>query len=92
MIHTIITTSVNNVDTEIIYSFFYGNPKRAKRLKDWLFIEEIAKEVTTSWMLTGDLNLTLDDSDKKGGNPVNFSTSPIQYIRNIIADFGFLDL
>lgn len=45
----------------------YGDPVRSKRSEVWERIERIGAERKGAWMLTGDFNEMLDQSEKKGG-------------------------
>lgn len=50
----------------------------------------MAENVTSPWLLIGDLHLTLDASENKGGNPYN--PSPIQPIKDITENSGLVDI
>lgn len=71
---TILTQSNNFLDTVVRYkgtnfhiTFVYGEPDVQRRQVVWDAIHDFARDRSSPWLLTGDFNEILDNSEKSGG-------------------------
>ncbi|XP_060965524.1 uncharacterized protein LOC133034451 [Cannabis sativa] len=73
----LISFSTNHIDLELNMdgyptfraTGFYGEPQRHLRANTWRAIRQLSGESSLPWCLLGDLNNTLNHSDKRGGRP-----------------------
>lgn len=93
----ILSTCINFIDTNINYkntsfyaTFVCGEPDRTKRKEIWTKIFDIATARETYWLLTGDFNEILDNSEKTGG-PLRAEGSFI-YFRSFMSENNLYDL
>ncbi|KAK4252766.1 hypothetical protein QN277_014312 [Acacia crassicarpa] len=80
IIHAIIDSDCLNAPRMI--SFIYGPPKEGERRIVWDSLRRLASGITDSWLVVGDFNDLLSQSEKEGGNP--------RAMRKIINFQGFL--
>ncbi|KAM6561714.1 hypothetical protein CsatA_030953 [Cannabis sativa] len=60
---------INNGYPQFRATGFYGEPQRSLRPNSWQAIRQLSGESSLPWCLLGDLNNTLNHSDKRGGRP-----------------------
>lgn len=91
----ILYSSANIIDTHIsalgsssFVSFIYGAPNPADRPKFWNKLTELGAERNEAWLLTGDFNDLLDNSEKIGG-PARWEGSFLSF-RNFVSQMGFM--
>lgn len=72
----ILSSSKNIIDSRIKFkdsvsfiSFIYGEPAQENRAGFWEKVSEMGKDREAVWLLTGDFNDILDNSEKVGGLP-----------------------
>ena len=92
--------SNNNVITSLIYSdppdtpwlliSVHGPLYLAKRRKFWALMVEIISDFSEHWLLIGDLNNIVSNSEKSGGRQNGESSS--NSFRNFISEVGAIDL
>uniref|UniRef100_A0A2N9ISI0 CCHC-type domain-containing protein n=1 Tax=Fagus sylvatica TaxID=28930 RepID=A0A2N9ISI0_FAGSY len=92
--------SNNNVIASLIYSdppdtlwlliSVHGPPYIAKRKKIWALMAKIISGFSGHWLLIGDLNSTVSNSDKSGGRQNGESSS--RSFQNFISEVGAIDL
>ena len=77
----ILASSQNDIDTLITYkgnsfhtTFIYGEPDHTQRNAFWAHISIVTTNMDTPWLLTGDFNEIVDNSEKSGG-PVRVECS-----------------
>lgn len=70
----ILSSSKNLIDTVILYkgatvhvTFVYGEPEVSNRNIIWDSLIDLALTRTSAWLLTGDFNEIVDNSEKSGG-------------------------
>ena len=70
----ILASSQNYIDTLITYkgnsfntTFIYGEPDHTQRNAFWAHISTVTTNRDTPWLLTGDFNEIVDNSEKSGG-------------------------
>ncbi|WZZ92349.1 hypothetical protein YC2023_120928 [Brassica napus] len=93
----ILFSSANIIDTRIeahgtfsFVSFIYGAPHSADRPAFWKTLMELGEGRDESWLITGDFNDLLDNSEKVGG-PVRWEGSFLSF-RNFVSQMGLWDL
>lgn len=93
----ILFSSANVIDTKIEFngktffvSYIYGAPNREDRPKFWESLSEIGAQRSAPWLLTGDFNDLLDNSEKVGG-PLRWEGSFLSF-RNFVSLNGLWDL
>ncbi|XP_026399766.1 uncharacterized protein LOC113295651 [Papaver somniferum] len=67
MIHILcdVTPAIKNC----VISFFYGSLNLLGMKNQWNFLSDMNDNNNNPWLLLGDFNFILHDSDKQGGNP-----------------------
>lgn len=88
----IIHTQVESASLKVpgFISFVYGPPKEGERRAVWDQIRRLAANMQDSWLLIGDFNDILTQSEKEGGNP-----RPLRKIINfqrLLSDCHLMDL
>ncbi|CAN7119404.1 unnamed protein product, partial [Brassica rapa subsp. narinosa] len=93
----ILESSENIIDTKVAFkgsssfiSFIYGAPSVENRAAVWAEISRIGTNRDLPWLLTGDFNEILDNTEKVGGPPRwegSFTT-----FRTFVSQNGFWDL
>jgi len=70
----ILSSCLHYIDTKITTkgksfyaTFMYGEPDRTKRLQIWTQIKDHAASRSDLWILTGDFNDIINNTEKKGG-------------------------
>ncbi|KAL0742629.1 hypothetical protein Bca4012_084142 [Brassica carinata] len=93
----ILYSSPNVIDTRIealgsfsFVSFIYGAPNPADRPVFWSKLTELGAEREEAWLLTGDFNDLLDNSEKVGG-PARWEGSFLSF-RSFVSQMGLWDL
>ncbi|KAL0884467.1 hypothetical protein Bca101_008448 [Brassica carinata] len=94
---TVLDSSLNMIDAKIIHkgvtsfvSFIYGAPQMENRAAFWDKLAQTGLGRDTPWLITGDFNEILDNSEKVGGPPRlegSFTT-----FRSFVAQNGLWDL
>ena len=93
----ILSSSKNLIDTVILYkgtttyvSFVYGEPEVPNRSIFWDSLIDLALPRTSAWLLTGDFNEIIDNSEKSGGPERAEGT--FGAFRNMLANCNLFDL
>lgn len=93
----VLLASPNVIDTKITFngktfsvSYIYGAPQSENRPNFWREILEIGRTRDTAWVLTGDFNDLLDNSENVGG-PLRWEGSFLAF-RSFVAQNGLWDL
>lgn len=93
----ILFSSANIIDTRIeargtfsFVSFIYGAPKATDRPAFWSKLTELGAERDESWLIAGDFNDLLDNSEKEGG-PARWEGSFLSF-RSFVSQMGLWDL
>ncbi len=92
--------SNNNIIVALVYSdphespwlliLVYGPPYLAKRRKFWELMENLIFSFSGFWLLIGDLNSTMHNSEKSGGNQKGDCSS--NSFRSFVNNVGAVDL
>ncbi|CAL9017992.1 unnamed protein product [Prunus brigantina] len=57
----------------------------------WSYLDGIASASNLPWMIAGDFNELVDNSEKCGGNPISHGSGLVEWIdRNQLIDLGFI--
>lgn len=93
----ILYSSPNIIDTRIeahgtfsFVSFIYGAPNPIDRPLFWSKLTELGADREEAWLITGDFNDLLDNSEKVGG-PVRWEGSFLSF-RSFVSQMGLWDL
>lgn len=93
----ILFSSPNIIDTRIeaygiasFVSFIYGAPNPSNRHAFWSKLTELGAGRDKAWLLTGDFNDLLDNSEKVGG-PLRWEGSFLSF-RSFVSQMGLWDL
>ena len=93
----ILFSSPNVIDTKIIFnnktffvSYIYGAPNREEWPKFWEFMADLGAHRSSVWLITGDFNDLLDNSEKVVG-PLRWEGSLLSF-RNFVSQNGMWDL
>lgn len=93
----VLFSSPNVIDTRISYnnktffvSYIYGAPQREHRAKFWELLSDIGAQRDSAWLLTGDFNDLLDNTEKVGV-PLRWEGSFLSF-RNFVSQHGIWDL
>ncbi|KAK4253026.1 hypothetical protein QN277_010863 [Acacia crassicarpa] len=73
-----------------IISFVYGPPEERDRRVVWDLLRDLAVNIRGSWLLIGDFNDLLSQSEKEGGNPR--SMRKILNFQRLLSDCQVMDL
>lgn len=72
---TVLAHSQNFIDTQIDFkgasfhvTFVYGEPDIPRRQAVWDSITDLGTDRSTPWLLSGDFNEIIDNSEKTGGH------------------------
>ncbi|KAF4379516.1 hypothetical protein G4B88_028758 [Cannabis sativa] len=68
----------------------YGTPYGASKRGFWSWLTEIVSECNDPWALVGDLNVTLDHTEKIGGR--EYDAREGEFLRNFLFKCGGIDL
>ncbi|XP_074347205.1 uncharacterized protein LOC141686039 [Apium graveolens] len=68
----------------------YGEPDRAKRKKTWQLIRNLSTTSSLPWVLIGDMNNVLSQTDKKGGRM--YPSWLIQGFKEVLEDCNLVDM
>ncbi|KAL5699305.1 hypothetical protein ACHQM5_030229 [Ranunculus cassubicifolius] len=71
-------------------TFFYGSPHHLKKERSWNILKRLKVENGVPWLIIGDLNIVLHQSEKQGGT--TFDGRDVQFARDIIQQEGLVDL
>ncbi|KAG7578550.1 Zinc knuckle CX2CX4HX4C [Arabidopsis thaliana x Arabidopsis arenosa] len=93
----ILDSSPNFIDTKISFrgkvcfvTFIYGPPKLEDRAVFWEFLIALGSSRESAWILTGDFNEILDNSEKKGGPPRHEGS--FSNFRSCVSQLGLWDV
>lgn len=93
----VLFSSPNVIDTRVEFnsktffvSYIYGAPNREDRPRFWQLMTDIRLGRTEPWLLTGDFNDLLDNTEKVGG-PLRWEGSFLSF-RNFVSQYGLWDL
>lgn len=62
-----IDTKLKHEGRDMFITFVYGEPDQTKRREIWSNLNKIGISRDASWLLIGDFNEILDNSEKQGG-------------------------
>ncbi|XP_074356448.1 uncharacterized protein LOC141696167 [Apium graveolens] len=68
----------------------YGEPDRAKRKETWQLIRNLSTTSSLPWVLIGDMNNVLSQTDKKGGRM--YPSWLIQGFKEVLEDCNLVDM
>ncbi|XP_026410320.1 uncharacterized protein LOC113305515 [Papaver somniferum] len=88
MFHCLVKTESSK--PKWLLSCIYGSCNPQEKKTQWEFIRDIGLEIQKPWVLIGDLNITLDPTDRCGRFTASSSTSPS--IIQCVHDAGLIDL
>ena len=86
----VIDTKLQINDKTVFVSFIYGAPQQGDRAKYWEDLSVLGDQRESPWLLTGDFNDLLDNSEKVGG-PLRWEGSFLAF-RNFVSKNGLWDL
>lgn len=93
----VLYSSQNIIDTHVQFngkscfvSYVYGAPQKENRTLFWEKLSEIGDARTEAWLITGDFNDLLDNSEKLGG-PARWEGSFLAF-RSFVTQNGIWDL
>lgn len=86
----VIDTKLQINDKTVFVSFIYGAPPQGDRAKYWEDLSVLGDQRESPWLLTGDFNDLLDNSEKVGG-PLRWEGSFLAF-RNFVSKNGLWDL
>ncbi|KAG2270822.1 hypothetical protein Bca52824_065377 [Brassica carinata] len=86
----VIDTKLQINDKTVFVSFIYGAPQQGDRAKYWEDLSVLGDQRESPWLLTGDFNDLLDNSEKVGG-PLRWERSFLAF-RNFVSKNGLWDL
>lgn len=94
---SVLSSSPNYIDTSLTYqgifsnvTFIYGEPQQNLRRDFWDKMSELGSGRESAWLITGDFNDILDNTEKRGG-PARCEGSFIAF-RNFVSINGLMDL
>ncbi|KAK4271588.1 hypothetical protein QN277_020262 [Acacia crassicarpa] len=73
-----------------VVTFVYGPPIEGERREVWNILRRLASGISVSWLVLGDFNDLLSQSEKEGGNPR--SMRKILNFQGLLSDYNLLDL
>lgn len=71
---------------------FYGPPYLAKKQKAWGNLMVLLESCQLPWVCIGDFNFTTNDQEILGGNKGGARSSATNYLKELIFEFGAIDL
>lgn len=86
----VIDTKLQINDKTVFVSFIYGAPNQGDRAKFWEELSLLGDQRDSAWLLTGDFNDLLDNTEKVGGPP-RWEGSFLAF-RNFVSKNGLWDL
>ena len=93
----VLLATANVIDTQITFndktffvSYIYGVPQQENRARFWKELSDVGAQRNDAWLLTGDFNDLLDNSEKVG-DPQQWEGSFLSF-RNFVAQNGLWDL
>lgn len=86
----IIDTKIQHKKSSFFASFIYGAPKQEDRPAFWSKLSDLSKARDSAWLLTGDFNDLLDNTEKVGG-PLRWEGSFLAF-RSFVSQSGLWDL
>lgn len=75
---------------ESYVSFVYGEPNAQMRVALWSYLRSLAHNVRGKWLVVGDFNAFLRNTDKEGGSAANYQS--MKQFRECVHDCGLLEL
>ncbi|CAA7017073.1 unnamed protein product [Microthlaspi erraticum] len=85
-----IDTKIQSQNDTVFVSFIYGAPQRENRALFWENLATIAATRETAWLITGDFNDILDNTEKVGG-PLRWEGSFLSF-RSFVSHNGLWDV
>ncbi|XP_026443437.1 uncharacterized protein LOC113343489 [Papaver somniferum] len=87
-IHAIITS--HNHKPDILLTCLYGDNNSAQNQVQWQYLLDMSHDVNIPWVIIGDLNFTMVDSETNSNRPsTNYHS---RNIRDIVNQLGLIDL
>ncbi|KAI3888182.1 hypothetical protein MKX03_020580, partial [Papaver bracteatum] len=86
----IITMALKIRGISSFISCIYGALNIYNRNEQWDYLLSLNERFNDPWMLVGDMNFILDNTEKEGGN--EDSTSMFNIVHTVIQQIGFIDL
>ena len=86
----IIDTCITHQNKTFFVSYVYGAPRRDERVEFWNKLTELGTQRDESWLITGDFNDLLNNSEKIGG-PMRWEGFFLSF-RSFVTQFGIWDL
>ena len=87
----LIAVKVSNAICEWLLVGFYGPPYLSKKQKAWEDLMALLGSCQGPWVCIGDFNFTIRNNEILGGSRVG-STSATNYLKELIFEFGAIDL
>uniref|UniRef100_A0A2N9EZP9 Reverse transcriptase domain-containing protein n=1 Tax=Fagus sylvatica TaxID=28930 RepID=A0A2N9EZP9_FAGSY len=86
------TVAINIRDSVCSWALvgFYSPPYYHKRRKAWINLCALLESFAGPWMCFGDFNTIIDVNEKEGGR--SGSSSALNFLRNLMFDFGAVNL
>lgn len=86
----IIDTCITSNNKTFFVSYIYGAPRREERSDFWNKLSELGTQRQEAWLITGDFNDLLNNSEKVGGPP-RWEGSFLAF-RSFVTQYGIWDL
>lgn len=86
----IIDTCITHQSKSFFVSYVYGAPRRDERADLWNKLSELGAQLNESWLITGDFNDLLNNSEKIG-SPLRWEGSFLSF-RSFVTQYGIWDL
>lgn len=86
----IIDTCITSNNKTFFVSYVYGAPRKEERAEFWNKLSELGVQRKEAWLITGDFNDLLNNSEKVGG-PVRWEGSFLSF-RSFVTQHGVWDL
>ena len=86
----IIDTCITSNNKIFFVSYVYGAPRKEERAEFWNKLSELGAQRKEAWLITGDFNDLLNNSEKVGG-PIRWEGSFLAF-RSFVTQHGIWDL
>ncbi|CAL2226101.1 unnamed protein product [Prunus armeniaca] len=86
-----ITALIKMSHIDWLFTVVYVHPCPGIQSQLWIYLDGIASASNIPWMIAGDFNELVDNSEKCGGNPISHRSGLVEWIdRNQLIDLGFI--